>query len=114
MTAASWAAAKGGGRKITGKYFPGLAPFWLRTQFDGCLSADCQSPYRKQAVPRLSARFWMQSDVAAGFIIGCGTAFLAEIASPKFVLIWPKWSQLSHVSVEHIRFSIADIRHWVY
>ena len=39
----------------------------------------------------------MQSDVAAGFIIGCGAAFLAEIASSEIVLIWPKGSQVYQV-----------------
>lgn len=98
MTAASWAAAKGGGRKITGKHFPGLAPVLVAyTICTVVFQLIANLPIENELYLGVSARFWMQSDVAAGFIIGCGTAFLAEIASPKFVLIWPKWSQLSHV-----------------
>ena len=67
--------SKGRGRKIRVNIFQGLLLFWLRHNLYGCLSADCQSPYRKRAVPRRQCQFWMQSDVAAGFIIGCGTAF---------------------------------------
>ena len=81
-----------------GKHFPGLAPVLVAyTICTVVFQLIANLPIEKELYLSVSARFLMQSDVAAGFIIGCGTAFLAEIASPKFVLIRPKWSQLSHV-----------------
>ena len=99
LIAASWAVARGSERKTKGIHkFPGLAPVFVAYIICTVVfQLLANLPIENELHLVVSARFWMQSDVAAGFIIGCGAAFLAEIASSEIVLIWPKGSQVYQV-----------------